>query len=255
MLRSLGVALAFAVSLAGCKPKAGTPCSAEGKKVCIGDDALLVCEHGTFAAFSCKGPGGCSSAGDIASCDITRNAQGDPCPSDDTGRKACKPDGKTQLRCDHGHFTEVACAGVGGCKTREDGTSQCDRGEPDLGTTCSSMSPSSCNLKSDSLYGCVGGKWAVTRACRGPHGCKPSDVVGTYCDLGVVAGGDACESDEEGRVTCGPERAGLYTCKDGRFQLLGACPAGKACAYSDGELVGNRARGPLVMLPKGAECR
>jgi hypothetical protein len=162
---------------------------------------------------------------------------------------------QTQLRCQGGHFIQVACVGPGACKTRDDGTSACDLGEPELGTTCSTISPSACNLKGDSIYGCIGGKWTVARSCRGPHGCKGSELAGTYCDVGVVADGDACQREEEGRVTCGPGRGSLYTCKDGRFQLASTCPAGKACAYSTGDVSGIAERGPLVMLPKGAECK
>jgi hypothetical protein len=247
--------VAVALALAACRPKAGASCSAEGKKTCGGDGALLVCEHGKQAAFACKGPGGCAASGDSASCDVSGNAQSDPCPAGDEGLKLCKPDGKTQLRCQGGHFIEVACVGPGACKTKDDGSSACDRGEPEIGAPCSSISPAVCNLKGDSIYGCSGGKWVVARACRGPHGCKGSDLAGTYCDLGAVADGDWCGTDEQSRVTCGPGRASLYACKDGQFELLAACPSGKTCTYAEGDLSGYPGRGPMVLLPKRAQCQ
>ena len=60
---------------------------------------------------------------------------------------------------------------------------------------------------------------------------------------------------EENRFTCGPARASLYTCKDGHFRLATACPAGKTCTYSEGDVAGDTHKGPLVMLPKLAECK
>lgn len=247
----------FVLSLAAtaCKPKPGAACSAEGKRACAGDDTLVVCEHGKFAAFPCKGSGRCKAEGEGATCDFAGNASGDSCPLEDTGRKTCKPDGKAQLRCASGHLVEVACAGSGACTTNDRGTSECDLGEPELGTACSpGLSRSTCNFKGDTIYGCVSGKWAVVRACRGPNGCKSNGLVGKFCDLGVVDDGDPCEDGEQGRYTCGPARAAVYVCKDRHFLLSKKCDAGKACKYSDAQIDGDTTKGPLVLLPKGADC-
>src|SRR5437899_1199689 len=93
--------LAFVVLLlASCKggDKAGGPCD-NGMRKCQDGKTALYCAKGTWQTDTCKGPRGCYEDKGTAACDVTANAEGDPCPQALDGFGACRADLKSRAIC------------------------------------------------------------------------------------------------------------------------------------------------------------
>src|SRR5205823_12819837 len=103
------IALALFFSMASCKPKAGATCKAPGDRACAGETTELVCQGGTWAAFSCAN--GCKKQGDGVYCDVGLANENDPCPKEDETRKTCSVDHKSRLTCTDGKYVARKCVG------------------------------------------------------------------------------------------------------------------------------------------------
>lgn len=89
---------------------------------------LLICRGGHYAVYSdCRGPAGCSVAGDQVSCDFSGNSAGDRCPPTSEGKVRCDPDaGVNILRCVDGGLSIIfECAAPTRCVITDGGVLTC----------------------------------------------------------------------------------------------------------------------------------
>lgn len=234
---SIGRALlAFECSLvvsvwlcAGCKPGPGSSCD-KGEARCLDNGRSLVCQEGKLIETPCRGPGGCSVAPDGVRCDITGNAPGDVCSTDQQGASACK-DGQTMLSCRGGRYVAVTCRGPNGCQS--DGShSVCDQSMAAPLDDCDKEGTKACSVDGREVLACKQGKMSSYLLCRGPRGCTA--LGGKLdCDLSIAAEGDACDPKLEGHVACSPDSEKLVRCEGKRFVSDEVCKAGKRCVTSD----------------------
>src|SRR4029079_1332849 len=70
---------ASSVVLGGCKPAAGGACKVKTKEVCVDAKSALACHEGKWEAMKCRGPSGCSNAGDESICDQSVAEDKDVC--------------------------------------------------------------------------------------------------------------------------------------------------------------------------------
>ncbi len=213
--------LAFA-----CKPGVGSKCD-KGDARCVDAERSLSCEDGKFIEVPCRGKRGCSQQGELVSCDISANREGDRCSLDEQGSAVCK-DGQTLLTCRGGKYVTLPCRGANGCQ-REGDQSRCDRSVATVGDSCDQAGSKACSPDSRQVLGCESGKMQVLLQCRGERGCV---AVGSKldCDLSVAAEHDGCEAKLEGHVACTPDASAIVKCTNGRFMLDEKCKAGRRCS-------------------------
>lgn len=251
--RLMGCSVLFiALALSGCTPKAGSGCKVDGDRRCADGATMLVCQSGSWSAFSCPGPAGCAKHGDGLSCDVAGVAAGSACPKGDEKRRTCSADGKSRLTCEGGSYAARPC--VGGCAI-EDEHVRCDLGEPEIGAQCNpSKDATVCGRDGKSHIGCdATSHWSVERTCRGPSGCKSLQALErATCDVTLSEVGDPCRVDEASRTVCSVDRRSLLGCKSGTWQVESTCTKGK-CVYEDATVDCDPLRG-CVMIPKGAAC-
>jgi len=114
--------------IAGCgKPRVGDKCSSgyvlSNEPFCDGSD-LWVCtaaklrpgNEGTWVKTPCKGAGGCTAPEDAKpTCDISGNAEGDPCAYQFTYNNSLSTcsaaDPKVRLECSGGKLVKTVCPG------------------------------------------------------------------------------------------------------------------------------------------------
>jgi hypothetical protein len=232
---ALVVVFPAAIALSGCKPKAGAPCSEQGRRACADPATALVCEGGVFRAFSCKGRGGCAALVDGAACDLSGNAEGEACPEGEPGT-FCSADGKRELACRGGKITGRACNGEHRCSATGDRSTACDPGEPEAGGACVvGVSPPTCSLDKKALFACIDGKWARHTTCVGKSGCKAGEL-GPVCDATVAEPGAACGAETRGRASCSVDHKSLMECDGARWKQTSACPEGKLCKLREASL-------------------
>lgn len=110
LLGQLGTWLVIAaviILLAGC----GASCP-ENAGNCASSGSMNVCQGGGELSFPCKGSGGCTSDSSGVTCDITGNADGDPCPTIHEGSGNCAADGVSLLQCTGGRWHKMSCPSV-----------------------------------------------------------------------------------------------------------------------------------------------
>jgi hypothetical protein len=178
-LVSVGLVLAAATAVAaiGCgKPKAGDACE-KGRALCQDDKTELSCQGGKYLAAPCKGAKGCYTQGQNLFCDISGNAAGDVCSTDDEGNAACSADAKGIIVCEKGKYVVRPCRGPSGCKTSGD-TAECDTSVGELGDPCSGTGYA-CSVDRKSLLQCKDGKAVLDEKCESGQSCKSEgDKVG-----------------------------------------------------------------------------
>jgi hypothetical protein len=220
----LAAATALALLLPGCKPKAGDKCESS-QDICEDPGTALACRAGVLDEAPCRGPAGCTKAGQTVTCDDSISVENEPCleksEKSDLDNRACTADKKESLLCQRGKWKGVErCGGPKGCAIRGD-ILTCDARGAAQDDPCPGPGTYSCATDSKSRLACKGGKFAFDRYCRGEAGCRDSDVS---CDQSLSALGDPC--GVPGMVACSPDGKNEMLCQGGHFAVQRDCPGG-----------------------------
>jgi len=225
MPRIWAVALCLSLFTA-CKPGPGSSCD-KGEARCVDKHSQLVCQNGSYILAPCKGPRGCGITPAGVSCDISGNAAGDACSTDEEGASACI-DGKTKIVCTGGKFAAYTCRGPKGCIS-EAGRPLCDTTIAQAGDACKeSDKPKACSTDGKQYLVCSGGKMTMQFQCLGPGGCK-SEAGQLNCDMSYARDKDPCTQQMEGKVACNLDRSSIVVCKGGKFVIDEECKQGTRC--------------------------
>ncbi len=157
---------------------------------CVDGKTELACEDGVFISTPCKGPMGCREDAKRLTCDVTGNADGDPCSKDEEGVAQCIGD-KGRITCRDGRYAIDACRGEQGCRG-ETGVIRCDQSKSQEGDPCHGTT-NSCSLDAKSVLTCHDGKFAVAAQCPGAGGCTVASGE-VNCDLGKKDEGKTAKS-------------------------------------------------------------
>lgn len=220
--------VALAAFAVGCRSKAGDACD-RGTGACLDARTELACQGGRFVAAPCKGSRGCASDGATVTCDVSANAEGDVCSTEDEGKGSCSPDAKSQIACRSGAYRVIACRGPEGCKPTASG-STCDTSVAEEGDRCSAAGQA-CTPDRQRLLTCIGGRYVGKWTCRGAEGCRDTGDGNLTCDLSVALPGDACTA--EGGA-CSTDRKQLLRCKGGAFVVDLPCRGPEGCKDEGG---------------------
>jgi len=212
-----------ALGAAGCKPKPGDRCQ-KGTTACLDEHTQLACQDGAYIAVPCKGVKGCYPSGNLNVCDVSGNASGDACSTDDEGVGACTARAKSALVCRGGKYEALPCRGPKGCQLAG-GSWTCDASVGQEGDSCPGAG-SACSVDKKSLLECAGGKFHLKWPCRGPDGCKDAGGGQLFCDFSVAELGDACGSEG---AACSVDKKQMLQCKDGKFVLRSHCRGPEGC--------------------------
>lgn len=222
----LGAALLLllpALGAAGCKPKPGDRCQ-KGTAACLDERTQLACQGGSYIAVPCKGVKGCYPSGNLSVCDVSGNAIGDVCSTDEEAKGTCAADAKSMLECRGGKYDALPCRGPKGCQLGG-GKVLCDASVGEEGDRCPGTG-SACSADKKSLLECAGGKFSVKWPCRGPDGCKDAGGGQLFCDFSIAEPGDACGAEG---AACSVDRKQMLDCKDGKFTLRSHCRGPEGC--------------------------
>jgi hypothetical protein len=215
-----------ALSLAACKPSAGSSCE-KGEARCIDAQRELVCQAGQFIESPCNGPGGCRLTEKGTSCDFSGNKPGDPCSSDDEGAATCSNQAG-MLACHGGRYALVPCRGSRGCVNAE-GRALCDTSIAEPGDACGDENLKACSGDGSQVLICKQHTMQRFYLCRGEGGCA-SSAAKLSCDTSVAKLGDACDKKLEGQAfSCTPDEREILVCKGGAFVLDQSCKPGQKC--------------------------
>lgn len=209
------------------KPKQGETCE-NNKRTCESSARLLICVNGAFQADTCKGPKGCYEDKGLATCDITGDDPGDPCPRALEGFTGCRRDGKTRLTCKAGAYEAESCVGPDGCTLTQIGVATCDLGPPRQGGPCSGDPRIQyCDADGKGFMLCGSErKFVVAQKCPGPNGCKETGGGLVSCDPnGAFVAGDACVLLS---TTCSADGSSQLRCEGGSF-VAHECPGPERC--------------------------
>ncbi len=97
--------------LPACGVKAGDSCEGGGY-TCASEKTALECRDQKWRTLHCRGPSGCTEAGQTINCDMNGNVEGDACAQSAEGRGLCTADGKAMLECRMGLLVRVRECGV-----------------------------------------------------------------------------------------------------------------------------------------------
>lgn len=208
------------------KAKVGDKCEVGGR-ACIDAQTGLYCAAGVYQLDTCRGPRGCVEEKGFATCDITGNNDGDPCPMALDGFSVCRADRKTRAMCKGGKYVVESCAGENGCTTEQVGVATCDKGNPVVDEACTADPRIQyCGVGKKTAVTCQFGKYKVAQACPGPLGCKEQGGGTVICDpLGTFKAGDPCYFIAN---ACTEDHK-LLSCKVGTFLADGDCPGEGRC--------------------------
>lgn len=236
-----GVLILAAVTLAlgalgGCSPKPGGSCKIELKEVCVDEKSALACHDGKWEEMTCRGPGGCSSAGGAHPCDQSGAQGGDACNLVD--HHVCSADKRAMLECKNNKWAVVqSCLGERGC-AEEPNLVRCDNSIATAGDACREEPDYACTADKKAVLACKGGQFVQSRLCRGPNGCA---VVGAKdkgftvaCDDSVAAVGDPCEKD--GHYSCSSDGRAVLACAGGKFTSDERCRSKEKCEIRGGQV-------------------
>jgi hypothetical protein len=185
----LGVRAIRALSQIACALAAATACHHEpgpGDECkpsdirCVKPHTELACQKGVFVPVPCKGPAGCKEDGKHLACDVTGNAEGDACSTDEEGAAICIGE-QRRITCRGGKQNIDFCRGDKGCKS-EAGAIRCDQSKGEPADPCSGQTHA-CSADGKAVLGCRGGKLAFSASCPGEGGCTISQGK-VDCDLG-----------------------------------------------------------------------
>jgi hypothetical protein len=167
--------------MGGChrEPGPGDECKRTDIR-CTDPHTELACQKGIFVPVPCKGPAGCKEDGKKLTCDVTGNAEGDACSTDEEGSAACIGDSR-RITCHGGKQTIDFCRGEKGCKS-ESGIVRCDQSQGEPGDPCHGQTHA-CATDGKEVLACRDGKLARAAICPGEGGCTIS-AGKVDCDLG-----------------------------------------------------------------------
>lgn len=216
----------------GCgKPKAGEKCEEVGRRACVDGKTALYCVSGAWQLDTCKGPKGCLEEKNNATCDLTENAEGDPCPVALDGFGACRADRATRALCQKGKYVVEPCRGPDGCTMQQGGMSTCDHSVTKLGDRCT-VDPRVQMCGDGGADGkvfarCTDGVIALAQKCPGPNGCKDEGGGRVSCDPnGAFVEGDLCHFIKN---ACSSDKRALLSCEGGKFKQVKTCPGPDGC--------------------------
>jgi hypothetical protein len=213
-------------ALGACKPGVGSSCD-KGDARCVDRGRALACQDGKFIETPCRGPGGCTLAGESVTCDVTHNRLGDACTTDDEGAASCAGADR-MLLCRGGSYTFVPCRGPLGCAD-QGGRAFCDMSVAEAGDVCRESGIKACASDAKQVLVCKKGAMAPFFSCRGAAGCR-SSAGKLACDTSIARTGDTCDAAMEGRAfSCTEDHGSILTCKGGGFVLDQKCKATESC--------------------------
>lgn len=162
--------------------RAGDRCSRdeEGTAVCENEQALMACRDGHFVSSPCRGPQGCTLAGEQALCDASMGVLGDACRED--GKKACALDHSVVLECrKHALAPLYRCRGPKGCALVE-GKLDCDMSVAAEGDACDKRLEGhvACSPDHAATVVCKGGHFAADEKCKKGLTCS-AEANQTHC--------------------------------------------------------------------------
>ncbi|MEO7095901.1 MAG: hypothetical protein ABI175_21755 [Polyangiales bacterium] len=228
----LAVAVVVLAAHSGCSkedkaPAAGGMCDL-GKRACADGKAALLCVNGVWQKDTCKGPKGCYLDKGLATCDLTGNESGDPCPTTMDGFSGCKSDGKTRVICKSGQYSFETCKGKDGCTLTQVGVTTCDYGPPVVDDKCfGDARIQHCDESGKLFVQCKDGKYALSQKCPGPLGCTEPGGGLVSCDAnGKFEDGDLCVLLAQ---TCTDDKAAQLLCENGKFKRH-ECPGPERCS-------------------------
>lgn len=162
--------------LSTCTPEDSGKCGDDGK-------TFYKCKSGHFElSAQCKGDNGCYHDGSLIRCDESKANVGDACGVDG---HACSLDGKIELVCKNGLYSESAtCPGPNGCVVVGK-TISCDGKEMKIGAPCTG-SNGVCGEGHTTRLKCQSGELVLDQDCRGPKGCYSGDDRKLHCDQSVT---------------------------------------------------------------------
>jgi hypothetical protein len=193
---------------------------------------MLSCQAGTLIQTPCKGSGGCTVSGRIASCDISGNVTGDVCSTDDEEMAACTKDGTAIVACNSGKYDVFQCRGPNGCKAVGSKV-DCDRSLASIDDACEQDDIYSCSVDKTQSLVCKGKKMTFATKCGGPKHCQPKGKE-MECDESVQDEGAPCDSKVEGEYACSTDMKAALMCKGGKWSVKDKCPGG--CSLGDNKV-------------------
>ncbi len=158
--------------------KIGDGCNQVKDAACSADRTMaLVCTGEKFVlAQPCKGPRGCTTAGETVYCDNALAEPGDLCTEE--GDAACKADHTSFMKCVQGKFQVTnACHGPKRCTVTEKPEEnkehfECDDSISEPGDPCEEEGEESCGADHKSSNVCKAHKITLGKPCPGPGGCS-----------------------------------------------------------------------------------
>jgi len=211
------------------KPAAGQACKKDGQQACADERDSLVCVDGKWETLTCRGSGGCKSAGNDVACDNDSYAPGDPCDSAQNDYE-CGTDKVSVVRCSGKHWKLAGkCPGPKGCTSQKQKVT-CDDSIADIGMPCATEGSAACSGDKHAMLQCKHGMMAEVAKCRGTKGCDVAGPSATpTCDTTVAEIGDACEKDDE--AACSPDGKQLLRCRSHVMTAMQSCK--KACKVTE----------------------
>ena len=227
-MRALAPALLI---LAACgKPTAGEACKTEGQQVCADEREALVCVDAKWEKLTCRGPGGCKSAGNDLSCANETYAAGEPCDPSQNDYE-CGPDRVSVMKCKGKHWKLAGkCPGPKGCTSQKQKVT-CDDSVADVGMPCATEQSAACSGDKTALLKCKSGTMTEETKCRGTRACDVSSGV-PRCDTTVAQAGDPCNADDD--AACATDGKQLLRCRSHVMVAMQACKG--ACKVSGTEI-------------------
>jgi len=218
------VLLCCLLGVAGCKPKPGRKCSPEGKEVCAGKGAALLCLEGKWTPMPCRGGKGCSGEGAVVECDQSVARLTETCHLESA--VTCAEDKRSSLSCkDNAWGASEACNGPQGC-TKGPSGALCDSSIARETDKCTHPGSQACSQDKRSRMTCTAGRFALAENCRGPEGCKSAGRRVT-CDNSLAVVGEPCDTAEN--VACSTDFRSILVCREGKYAVDTKCKMTTSC--------------------------
>lgn len=233
-------------------PKSGGKCpmAEDGDLLgCESASVALRCRDLRLEPVGCKGPKGCTPAGDHgANCDRTVAAEGDVCWESADEEIACTPDART-LRCVGGRFAAVRpCRGPKGCNAQGEhyNGERCDQSVAKAGDPCETHGfwEEACSVDRKTILECrdagkpgkLNGEFRADSECPVKKGCDLYPLAGEkerhypVCDFRGSKAGDRCGTGNQNTRICSPDQGAVLVCDDTSFTFVAEpCPKGTHC--------------------------
>lgn len=218
-------------TIAACsKPAPGEACKKDGQQVCADERDSLMCVDSKWERLTCRGAGGCKSAGNDVACDNDAFSVGEPCDVAQNNYE-CATDKVSVVKCVGKHWKLAGkCPGAKGCTSQKQKVS-CDDSIADVGMPCATEGSSACSGDKASLLKCKGGAMVEDAKCRGAKQCDPTSGV-PKCDTTIAQVGDACGNDDE--AACDQTGKQLLRCRSHVMTSIQTCKG--ACKVAGTEI-------------------